>query len=253
MHGNGPSIGRRTLIGSATVGMALAAAGKAQSQAGRRTGSKARVPSDSCSTPRSAVAKTQYGKVRGFVADDVLHFKGIPYGADTGGDNRWLPAKAPPKWDDEYPALAYGANCPQLLHNFRNIEHTFLQQWTDGFVGEDMRKLNLWTPSLSGGRPVMVYFHGGGYSFGSAYELESQHGANMARNHDVVQITVNHRLNILGFFDLTEFGGRAYAESVNCSMMDCVAALRWVQENVANFGGDPNRVTIYGQSGGGSK
>ena len=241
------------MIGSASLGVALAAAGQGQTMQGGGGRRPSRGDAGTCSTPRSAVARTQYGKVRGFVADDVLHFKGIPYGDDTGGANRWLPAKAPPKWDGEYPALAYGANCPQLLHNFRDIEHTFLQQWTDGFVGEDMLKLNLWTPSLSGSRPVMVYFHGGGFSFGSAYELESQHGANMARNHDVVQITVNHRLNVLGFFDLAEFGGRDYAQSVNCSMMDCVAALRWVQENIASFGGDPDRVLIYGQSGGGAK
>jgi len=206
-----------------------------------------------CSTPRSAVAKTQYGKVRGFVAGDVFTFKGIPYGDDTGGENRWLPAKPPKSWDDEYPALAYGANCPQDLHNFRNIEHTFLQQWDDGFLGEDMLKLNIWTPSLSGNRPVMVYFHGGGFSFGSSYELASHDGAQMARNHDVVQVSVNHRLNVLGFFDLTEVGGSAYKDSVNVSMMDLVAALRWVKENIHNFGGNPDNILIYGQSGGGSK
>src|SRR6478735_10091929 len=99
MQRSGPSIGRRALIGSASVGMALAAAGKGQARnAAHGRGTSSPVPG-SCSTPRSAVAKTQYGKVRGFVADDVLHFKGIPYGDDTGGANRWLPAKAPPKWD----------------------------------------------------------------------------------------------------------------------------------------------------------
>jgi len=244
-------LNRRALIGSASLGMALAFSGEAGA-AGRARGAAPNA-SGSCSTPRSAVAKTQYGKVRGFVANDVFQFKGIPYGDDTAGANRWLPAKPPKPWTDEYMALTYGANCPQNLHNYRAIEHTFLQQWDDGFLGEDMLKLNVWTPSLSGGRPVMVYFHGGGFSFGSSYELASHHGANMARNHDVVQVSVNHRLNILGFFDLAEVGGSAYEDSVNCSMMDCVAALRWVRENIANFGGDPNKVMIYGQSGGGSK
>jgi len=206
-----------------------------------------------CSTPRNAVARTQYGPVRGYVSGDVFTFKGIPYGDDTGGENRWLPAKPPKRWTDEYHALAYGANCPQTLHNFRAVEHTFLQQWDDGFLGEDMLKLNIWTPSLSGSRPVMVYFHGGGYSFGSSYELASHDGAQMARHHDVVQVSINHRLNVLGFLDLAEVGGSAYEESVNVSMTDCVAALRWVQENIANFGGDPGKVMIYGQSGGGSK
>jgi para-nitrobenzyl esterase len=99
----------------------------------------------------------------------------------------------------------------------------------------------------------MVYFHGGGFAFGSSYELLSHDGANMARNHDVVQVSINHRLNVLGFLDLADHGGAAYRDSVNCSMMDCIAALRWVQENIANFGGDPDKVMIYGQSGGGSK
>lgn len=206
-----------------------------------------------CATPKSAVAKTQYGKVRGYVAGDVFHFKGIPYGADTGGENRWLPAKPPKPWSDEYLALAYGANCPQTLHDFRNVPHTFLQQWTDGFPGEDMLKLNIWTPSLSGSRPVMVYFHGGGFSFGSSYELASHDGAQMARAHDVVQVSVNHRLNVLGFLDLSELGGAAYEDSVNVSMTDLVFALKWVRDNIANFGGDPDKVLIYGQSGGGSK
>jgi para-nitrobenzyl esterase len=241
---------RGALLAASTAGLGFALPGRAQLYEVENS------PHDrtrGCSTPRSAIAKTQYGSVRGYVAGDVLHFKGVPYGDDTGGENRWLPAKPPKRWEGEYPALAYGANCPQSLHNFRAKEHTFLQQWTDGFVGEDMLKLNIWTPSLSGSRPVMVYFHGGGFSFGSAYELASQDGAQMARNHDVVQVSVNHRLNVLGFFDLTEVGGSAYEESVNVSMTDLVASLRWVRDNIANFGGDPGRVLIYGQSGGGSK
>lgn len=207
----------------------------------------------SCSTPRTAVAKTQYGNVRGFLSGGVLTFKGIPYGQDTSGENRWLPAKAPKPWKDEYPALIYGANCPQTLHNYTAIEQSFLQDWNDGYMSEDMLKLNVWTPSLTEKRAVMVYFHGGGYSFGSSYELPSHEGAQMARHHDVVQVSVNHRLNVLGFLDLTEVGGSAYEDSVNVSMMDLVASLRWVRENILNFGGDPDRVMIYGQSGGGSK
>ena len=209
--------------------------------------------SGGCSTPRSAVAKTQYGKVRGYVDAGVLTFKGIPYGQDTGGENRWLPAKAPKAWDGEYPALVYGANCPQRLHDFTAIEQSFLFDWTDGFMSEDMLKLNVWTPALTGKRPVLVYFHGGGFTFGSAYELAAQDGAQLARQHDAVSVTVNHRLNLLGFLDLSEIGGPAYADSVNVGMTDLVAALQWVHENIANFGGDPDAVMIYGQSGGGSK
>ncbi|MGI4852940.1 MAG: carboxylesterase/lipase family protein [Janthinobacterium lividum] len=205
------------------------------------------------STPRSAIANTQYGKVRGFLDGGVFTFKGIPYGQDTAGENRWLPAKAPKPWTDEYPALIYGANCPQTLHPWTAIEQTFIQDWDDGYMNEDMLKVNVWTPALTGKRPVMVYFHGGGFSFGSSYELPSHEGAQMARQHDVVQVSVNHRLNVLGFLDLSEVGGSAYDESANVSMTDLVASLKWVRDNIANFGGDPGNVMIYGQSGGGSK
>jgi para-nitrobenzyl esterase len=206
-----------------------------------------------CSTPRSAVARTQYGKVRGYEDGGVLTFKGVPYGQNTGGENRWLPCKPPAPWDGERPTLVYGANCPQNLHDFNAVEQSFLQQWVDGYMSEDMLKLNIWTPSLTGKRAVMFYIHGGGYSFGSSYELASHHGAQMARHHDVVQISVNHRLNALGFLDLSGIGGEAYAESGNVGMTDLVAALRWVRDNIAHFGGDPDKVMIYGQSGGGSK
>ena len=159
----------------------------------------------------------------------------------------------PRSWTGERHTLIYGANCPQTLHDFKAIETSFLFDWDDGYLGEDMLKLNIWTSSLTGKRPVMVYFHGGGFSFGSAYELPSHDGAQMARHHDVVQMSVNHRLNALGFLDVSEIGGADYAESANVGMTDLVAALRWIQDNIANFGGDPNRVMIYGQSGGGSK
>ncbi|EPR15039.1 carboxylesterase [Sphingobium indicum IP26] len=241
---------RQALLASSLGGTAALLAGEAAA-ATRAAGASG--SSGSCATPRNAIARTRYGPVRGYVAGDVFTFKGIPYGDDTGGENRWLPARPPKAWTDPYPALAYGANCPQTLHSFRAKEHTFLQQWTDGFLGEDMLKLNIWTPSLSGNRPVMVYFHGGGFAFGSSYELASHDGAQMARHHDVVQVSINHRLNVLGFLDLTEVGGDPYAESVNVSMTDCIAALRWVQENIAAFGGNPDRIMIYGQSGGASK
>jgi len=240
---------REAILASALAGGLAFSTGRARAANGEHP----KIAEGRCTTPRNAIAKTQYGPVRGYIADDVFTFKGIPYGDDTGGANRWLPAKPPKRWTEPLNTLAYGANCPQGPHNFRAVEHTFLQQWTDGFQGEDMLKLNIWTPSLSGNRPVMVYFHGGGFSFGSSYELASHDGAQMARHHDVVQVSINHRLNVLGFLDLRDVGGAAYEDSVNCSMMDCIAALRWVQENIANFGGDPSRVMIYGQSGGGSK
>lgn len=243
---------RQALLLSAAAGVGAALTGST-ARASDSIKTAAHQDAGKCSTPRSAVAKTQYGKVRGFLDEDVFTFKGVPYGQNTGGDNRWLPAKPLAPWDHEYPALIYGANCPQRLHDFTSIEQSFIQDWDDGYMSEDMLKLNIWTPSLSGSRPVMVYFHGGGFTFGSSYELPSHEGAQMARHHDVVQVSVNHRLNILGFFDLSEIGGSAYADSVNVGMTDLVAALKWVRENIANFGGDPNKVMIYGQSGGGSK
>ena len=242
---------REALLFSATAGMSVALGRPALAMDSTKT--VAHQEPGNCSTPRTAIANTQYGKVRGFVAGDVFTFKGIPYGQDTGGENRWLPAKPPTPWKDEYPALIYGGNCPQNLHDWTGIEQTFLQDWDDGYQSEDMLKLNVWTPSLTGKRPVMFYIHGGGYSFGSSYELPSHEGAQMARHHDVVQVSVNHRLNALGFMDVSEGGGSAYDESVNVGMTDLVAALKWVQENISNFGGDPDKVMIYGQSGGGSK
>jgi para-nitrobenzyl esterase len=242
---------RQALLLSATAGIGMVAGEPARASDSIKTG--AHQEPGNCSTPRSAVAKTQYGKVRGFVDGGVFTFKGVPYGQTTAGANRWLPCKPPTPWTDEYPALVYGANCPQNLHTWTSPEQTFIQDWDDGWQSEDMLKLNIWTPSLTGKRPVMFYIHGGGYSFGSSYELPSHEGAQMARHHEVVQVSVNHRLNILGFFDVSEIGGSAYEGSANVGMTDLVAALRWVHENIEDFGGDPNRVMIYGQSGGGSK
>lgn len=242
---------REALFLSATAGVSLVAGKTAFASDSIKTA--AHQEPGNCSTPRSAVAKTQYGKVRGFVDGGVLTFKGVPYGQNTNGENRWLPAKPPAPWTDEYPALVYGANCPQNLHTWTSPEQTFIQDWDDGWQSEDMLRLNIWTPSLTGKRPVLFYIHGGGYSFGSSYELPSHEGAQMARHHDVVQVSVNHRLNILGFFDVSEIGGSAYEDSANVGMTDLVAALEWVRDNIENFGGDPGRVMIYGQSGGGSK
>lgn len=242
---------REALILSATAGIGLV--GGQPSPASDSIKTAAHQEPGNVTTPRSAAAKTQYGKVRGFVDGGVITFKGVPYAQTTAGANRWLPAKPPTPWTDEYPALVYGGNCPQNLHTWTSAEQTFLQDWDDGWQSEDLLKLNIWTPSLTGKLPVMLYIHGGGFSFGSSYELPSHEGAQMARHHNVVQVSVNHRLNILGFFDVSEIGGAAYEDSANVGMTDLVAALRWVQDNIEGFGGDPDRVMIYGQSGGGSK
>src|SRR5579871_4782288 len=149
---NGPTLNRRDLLRLSTVagvGAVMPAAGAfaAGTTDGLSTGTVV-----SCSTPRSAVAMTRYGKVRGYVEDGVLTFKGVPYGATTAGENRWLPAKPPKSWEGELPTLIYGANCPQRLHDWVQ-EQSFLFQWTDGWQSEDMLKVNIWTSSLTGKRP----------------------------------------------------------------------------------------------------
>ena len=249
---NGIILNRReALLLSATAGMGLALGEPGRAMDSTKTATH--LDPGNCSTPSTAVANTQYGKVRGFVSGGVFTFKGVPYGQTTAGENRWLPAKPLAPWTDEYPALIYGGNCPQYLHDWTVPEQCFIQDWDDGYQSEDMLKLNIWTPSLTGKRAVMLYIHGGGFEFGSSYELPSHEGAQMARYHDVVQVSVNHRLNGLGFLDVSEIGGPEYADSVNVGMTDLVAALRWVRDNISNFGGDPNTVMIYGQSGGGGK
>jgi para-nitrobenzyl esterase len=250
------AVSRRCALGlSAAAGLAFSVLGDsvAQPKQTASAGGATANGSGTVTTPRSAVARTAYGMVRGYVEDGVLVFKGIPYGADTGGANRWLPPKPPQSWNGERPALIYGANSPQNPHWWDRAEVSFLLQWDDGYMSEDMLKLNVWTPSLSGRRPVMVYLHGGAFFFGSAHELPSQDGTRLARNHDVVSVTVGHRLNALGFLDVAEVGGPAYADSANVGMADLVFALQWVRDNIANFGGDPENVMIYGQSGGGAK
>src|ERR1700735_1910057 len=149
---------REALLLSATAGIGMVAREPARASDSVKTA--AHQEPGNVSTPRSAIAKTRYGKVRGFLDGGVLTFKGVPYGATTAGENRWLPAKPPAPWTDEYPALAYGANCPQNLHTWTGVEQTFLFDWDDGWQSEDMLKLNIWTPSLTGQRPVMFYMHG---------------------------------------------------------------------------------------------
>ncbi|HEY6375884.1 MAG TPA: carboxylesterase family protein, partial [Edaphobacter sp.] len=139
---------REALLLSASAGVVIAAGKSAFASDSVKTA--AHQEPGHLSTPLSAVAKTQYGKVRGFVDGGVFTFKGVPYGQTTAEGNRWLPAKPPTPWTDEYPALVYGANCPQTLHPWTSIEQTFLQDWDDGWQSEDMLKLNIWTPSLTG-------------------------------------------------------------------------------------------------------
>ncbi len=200
------------------------------------------------------VADTTSGKIRGVAVDGITAFKGIPYGASTAGVNRFMSPQKPASWGGVREAVDWAGRAPQAFAGKRRPEVSRLSGTPDMVhVSEDCLTLNLWTPGLDAGkRPVMVWFHGGAFSYGSANTPRTA-GAHLARRGDVVVVTVNHRLNIFGFLDLTAFGGEMFAHSANAGVLDLVAALEWVRDNVANFGGDPANVTIFGQSGGGGK
>ncbi|HUI76341.1 MAG TPA: carboxylesterase/lipase family protein [Bryobacteraceae bacterium] len=198
-----------------------------------------------------SIATTTSGKIRGTLQEKVHAFKGIPYGASTEGAGRFLPPAKPRPWTGVRDALELGPASPQIPSNL--IPESMAQQpKTDGNGSEDCLHLNVWTPALSGKRPVMVWFHGGGYSAGSA-NWNMYNGGNLAAKQDVVVVTVNHRLNVFGYLYLAELGGERFAQASNFGMLDCIAALEWVRDNIAAFGGDAGNVTIFGQSGGGGK
>jgi para-nitrobenzyl esterase len=191
--------------------------------------------------PVSPVATTRAGKIRGLVEKNgILAFKGVPYGADTSL-RRFLRPVPPIPWMGVRDTLELPPIAPQPGHRGRPMS-------------EDCLHLNLWTPALSDGakRPVLVWFHPGAYSSGTSNE-PSMDGARLSRRGDVVVVTVNHRLNAFGYLYLAEFGVPEYADSGNAGMLDLILALQWVRDNISEFGGNPNLVTIFGQSGGGAK
>jgi para-nitrobenzyl esterase len=199
---------------------------------------------------------TTYGKVQGIQNTGIKEFKGIPYGAPTGGKNRFMPPKKPAAWKGVRECFAHGQISPQALTDLRS-EYGIMIHWDfqPGGMGEDCLVLNVWTPGLKDGakRPVLVCFHGGGYATGSGNALGFD-GAQLSRVGDAVVVTVNHRLAALGFTHLGDLGGPAeFAYSGVTGMMDLTASLEWVRDNIENFGGDPHNVMIFGQSGGGAK
>lgn len=203
-----------------------------------------------------AVADTDCGKVKGFVMRGVYSFLGIPYGADTSGKNRFMPPVKPEPWEGIRPAVFCGNSAPQRMYDRSSTSYgAFVDHWNYDEVSENCLTLNVWTNGLADGkkRPVIVWLHGGGYTSGNAIEQDGYHGENLAREGDIVFCSVNHRLGVFGFTDLSAAGGEKYKNSGNVGLLDMVAALQWIRTNIVNFGGDPENVTVIGQSGGGGK
>jgi para-nitrobenzyl esterase len=204
------------------------------------------------------VAETASGKVLGIDNAGIKEFKGIPYGAPTGGRGRFAPPRPPAPWTGVRESLGYGQISPQTVSDLRS-EYAQMIMWDrhvgPGGMGEDCLNLNVWTPGIDkAGRAVMVSFHGGGWATGSG-NGPMYDGANLAKFGDVVVVTVNHRLAAFGYLHLAGLPGApaSLADAGAVGVADMVASLRWVRDNIANFGGDPGRVMIFGQSGGGSK
>ena len=207
------------------------------------------------SSQNFVVAETAFGKIRGEEVQGIKIFKGVPYGAATAGQNRFMPPVDPAPWNGVRDTLHYGASAPQSNPGaVRAVSPLAVASANLPSEGEDCLVLNVWTPALKGGRkrPVLFWCHGGGFVSGSGSSPGTD-GANLARRGDVVVVTINHRLNVLGFIYLAEFGGSDFASSGDVGMLDIVHALRWVRNNIEQFGGDPNTVLIFGQSGGGRK
>ncbi|MXP27111.1 carboxylesterase family protein [Altererythrobacter indicus] len=194
------------------------------------------------------MARTRYGPVIGKVEQGALAFKGIPYGAPTSGSGRFMPPTPPQPWSTPLRAFDYGPTAPQS-----DPQDALESGAADARESEDCLTLNVWTPSLNDQRkrPVMVWLHGGGlWRLSAAGDYQA--GTHLAAHSDVVMVSPNHRLNVLAHAYLDEYDP-AFAGSSSAGMLDLVLALKWVRDNIEEFGGDPDNVTIFGQSGGGQK
>ncbi len=202
------------------------------------------------------IVETQYGKIRGINHHGVKTFKGIRYGASTAGKNRFLPPQSPASWAGVQDSFYYGQISPQTPADRRgDYANLILWDRQPGGIGEDCLALNVWTRSVNDNakRAVMVVFHGGGFATGSGNAFGFD-GEPMARLDDVVVVAITHRLAAFGFLHLADLGApEEFKYAGVAGAMDMVAALQWVQTNIDRFGGDPNRVMIFGQSGGGAK
>ena len=197
-----------------------------------------------------AIVNIKSGKVRGYIHNSVYTYKGIPY-AKAG---RFMPPSGDVSWTGIRSSMSYGPVCPIDPVTTVNDEFEFPFHHDLGYPNENCLSLNVWTRHINdkSKRPVMVWFHGGGFTAGSSIELPSYDGEQISKKGDVVLVSVNHRLNILGFLDLSAYGEK-YKSSANAGLLDLQSSLQWVKDNIEQFGGDPNNVTIFGQSGGGGK
>jgi para-nitrobenzyl esterase len=198
-------------------------------------------------TQENSIVETTRGKIRGYEYDGLHIFKGIPYAQAK----RFHAPEPVDAWEGVLDVTSFGYVCPLLDMGKPNGELLVPHRYW--IMDENCQNLNIWTPALNEGkRPVMVWLHGGGYEAGSSIEHIAYEGENMAKNGDVVVVSINHRLNVLGYFDLSDFG-EEYANSGNAGMDDIIAALSWIHDNIQKFGGDPDNVILFGQSGGGAK
>ncbi|MDX6255421.1 MAG: para-nitrobenzyl esterase [Frankiales bacterium] len=209
-------------------------------------------------TSAGLIVSTTNGPVCGLLVDDVELFVEVPYGASTAGANRFLPPQPPQSWASPREATTWTNRAPQNPDEAigRTPRQWFAIQgsyYAPG-ISEDCLTLNVWTPSTSNDRrrPVLVWIHGGGFAVGHAASHMSD-GQNMAVRSDVVFVSISHRLNAFGFLDIAALAGPRYASSGNLGLLDLIAGLEWVRDNIAAFGGDPGSVTVVGESGGGAK
>lgn len=240
----GPAINRRAFVLSALVAgaAATAASPRALAQGRRATGA---APS-----PSPAV-ETTVGRIRGQRVGGVYSFKGVPYAASTAGEGRFQPPGKHGGWRGVRDAFELGPRCP-VPQSTAQAEFVVMDRREP--AGEDCLCLNVWTAGLDDGekRPVMLWLHGGGFRGGSAGHTVYD-GTRLAERHGAVVVGVNHRINLWGYLHLAETGLGRFEESGNVGMLDIVASLEWVRDNIERFGGDPNNITVFGQSGGGSK